>query len=197
LLREIVMLGEPVLRAKAKPVKAVDAATRRLIDDLVQTMDQADGLGLAAPQIGVGKRVVVCRDEDRVLALVNPRIEARRGRETGVEGCLSMPGLQGNVPRAKVVTVSGLDRAGRTVSYEADGLLARVFQHEIDHLNGALFIDHTRDLWWLERVGDEDDDEEEADDEHVQLQRVPTTLREVESWFAELRAEQSADQVPA
>lgn len=194
--RRIVLMGEEILRQKAKPVKVVDASVRRLIDDLTETMHAADGLGLAAPQIGVGRRVFVARDGDRLYALVNPQIVARRGKEVGVEGCLSMPGLQGNVQRAKEVTIRGLDRAGREVQYEVSGLTARCFQHEFDHLNGVLYVDHTKDLWWLEEAeqgakvelpeGDEEADHfEDEDGRRVIVVRVPTTLAEAEAWFHE------------
>jgi peptide deformylase len=199
-----VLLGDEVLRRRAKPVKTVDAAVRRLIDDLVDTMQDAEGLGLAAPQIGVAKRVFVARDGDSVVVLVNPQVRAKSGHDVGVEGCLSMPGLQGNVRRAKELTISALDRSGRTVTYEAEGLLARIFQHEFDHLNGVLFIDHTRDLWWLEEVepGEEIDDEEEdtdavedAEEHRIHLRRVPTTLSEVHEYFEELREDEAAERL--
>lgn len=179
--REIVYLGEDVLRRRARPVKKVTPATRRLIDDLLETMRAHDGLGLAAPQIGVSRRVIVAHDGDsEPVALVDPQIKSKRGSETGVEGCLSMPGLQGHVKRALKIVVSGLDRTGRTVTIEAEDLLARVLQHEIDHLNGVLFIDHTDDIWWLE-----------ADSEDDKVRRVPTTVPEVEAEFAQLRAEEA------
>jgi peptide deformylase len=202
--REIVLLGDEILRRKARPVKAVDAGTRRLIDDLVQTMREADGLGLAAPQIGAAKRVFVCRDGDDVLVLVNPQFKRLSGRDVGVEGCLSMPGLQGNVPRAKHVVITGLDRSGRTVTYEAEGLLARCMQHEYDHLNGVMFIDHTKDLWWLERVAadesepqgevEEVDETEAGGGPKILVRRVPCTLPEVMDYYAEMRGELAAVQ---
>ena len=194
--RRIVLMGEEVLRQKAKPVKAVDATVRRLIDDLVETMHAADGLGLAAPQIGVSKRVFVAREGDRLFVLVNPQIVGRRGKETGVEGCLSMPGLQGNVPRAREVTIRGLDRAGREVQYDVSGMTARCFQHEFDHLNGVLYVDHTKDLWWLEEAeegarvdlpeGEEEAEQfEDEDGRQVRIVRVPTTVAEAEAWYRE------------
>lgn len=178
--REIVLLGDEVLRRKAKPVSAVDGSVRKLVDDMVDTMKAADGLGLAAPQVGVAKRVFVARDDDQLLVLINPLIVRRRGHETGVEGCLSMPGLQGNVSRAKSVIVSGLDRSGRQVTYEVEGLTARCFQHEIDHLNGVLFTDHTRDLWWVEYVPGETEDDE-------RVVRTPTNIAEITQHFAAQR----------
>lgn len=187
--REIVLLGEEVLRRKAKPVKLVDASIRKLIDDLTETMHDADGVGLAAPQVAVGKRVIVVHDgECEPFALVNPRLVAQRGRKEGVEGCLSMPGLQGLVPRAREIEVSALDVAGRTIKLEAEGFLARVIQHEIDHLNGVLFIDHTSDLWWLEEAAGETDE-----DGDPILVRVKATLPEIEDYFNELREDRAVE----
>ncbi len=186
MVRDIVLLGESVLRRKSKPVRAVDAAVRRLIDDLLATVAEAHGLGLAAPQVGVARRVIVAHDgEIDPLVLVNPRIIKRSGRDTGTEGCLSMPGLYGLVPRSKTLVVEALDRAGRTVTIEAEGLLARCIQHEIDHLNGVLFIDHAESLWWLEEV--DGDAEGEPEGEEPGVRRVPTTTDDVVEYFDELR----------
>lgn len=186
MVRDIVLLGESVLRRKSKPVRAVDAAVRRLIDDLLATVAEAHGLGLAAPQVGVARRVIVAHDgEIDPLVLVNPRIIKRSGRDTGTEGCLSMPGLYGSVPRSKTLVVEALDRAGRTVTIEAEGLLARCIQHEIDHLNGVLFIDHAESLWWLEEV--DGDAEGESDGEEPGVRRVPTQTDEVVEYFDALR----------
>lgn len=183
--RRIIYYGEPALRQKSKPVKEVDAQIRRLVADLIETMRAADGVGLAAPQVDILRRVIVAHDgECEPFGLINPRIVARRGRLEGVEGCLSIPGLQGMVPRARWVEVAALDIAGRTVRIEAEDLLARVLQHEIDHLNGVLFVDHTRDIWWLEEV-------DEGEDEETSVRRVPTDLAEVERHFAALRAERA------
>ncbi|MBI2299792.1 MAG: peptide deformylase [Armatimonadetes bacterium] len=184
--REIVLYGDPVLRQRCKPVSGVDGRTQRLIDDMLETMRAAEGLGLAAPQVAVARRVLVAHDGDcEPIALVNPTIRHRAGRVDRTEGCLSLPGLQGSVTRARKVVVSGLDRAGRAVTIEAEDLLARVFQHEIDHLNGVLFVDHTQDLWWL----DVDDDAPTDEDGHPVMQRVPTTLADVEAHFAAVRAD--------
>lgn len=198
--RDIVLLGEEVLRRKCKPVATVDAVTRRLIDDMVATMEAANGVGLAAPQVGVAKRILVAADEDEIHALINPKIISRSGRETGTEGCLSIPGLFGAVPRARRVVVTGLDRSGRQVRIEAEGWLARIFQHELDHLNGVLFIDHTKELWWTVEVEDDAEeladheaepagevDADEEDEDGVRFRRIPTTLAEVTAHFDELR----------
>jgi peptide deformylase len=164
-IRKIVTLDEdnPILRQKARPVKRVTPEIRQLMDDMLETMRAAPGVGLAAPQVNVPLRVIVVevpRDmEDPeagtiVYALANPEI-VRKSRETeeGEEGCLSIPGVYGYVERAKWVSVRALGRNGRRVRIRAEGFLARVLQHEIDHLNGILFIDHITDpekLWTVE-----------------------------------------------
>ena len=145
---KIEMLGSPVLRQQAEEVTEIDDELRTLVADMFETMYLAEGIGLAGPQVGVLKRVIVVdvKDEEEVshrFALVNPRI-AREGREKekAEEGCLSIPGLAAHVERPISVTVEGLDESGHAVCIEADGLLARCLQHEIDHLDGILFIDH-------------------------------------------------------
>ncbi|HVP56988.1 MAG TPA: peptide deformylase [bacterium] len=144
--RPVRLLGDPVLRQKCDPVTHVDGATDQLVADLIATVDTASGLGLAAPQIGVCKRAIVvvsvdgegCRHHH---ALLNPEIISACGEETCEEGCLSIPGIYANVKRPQSVIVSGLDRAGKKVNMEASGMMARAFAHEIDHLDGVLFID--------------------------------------------------------
>jgi len=144
--REILVYPDPFLAGKAVPVAAVDDRVRALIRDMFETMYGAEGVGLAAPQVGVGKRVVVI-DVSPVdetippMAVVNPEIVERNGSVTGVEGCLSVPGVQGEVCRAETVVVRGLDEGGKPVRIVADGILSRALQHEIDHLDGVLFID--------------------------------------------------------
>ena len=149
-IREIRILGDPVLRARAEPVAVVDDDVRTLIDDMLETMYAADGVGLAAPQVGVGKRVIVVdvRDPDSPpFALVNPEIvEASEELDRGEEGCLSIPGLRDIVERPASVVVEGLDRDGKPRRIEATGLLARALQHEVDHLDGILFIDRVSPL---------------------------------------------------
>lgn len=147
---EIRTLGDPVLRKKAEPVDAVDDEVRNLMDDMLETMYEADGVGLAAPQIGVGKRVIVIdvREPDvPPFGLVNPVIvERSEAVDRGEEGCLSIPGLREIVERSERVVVEGLDREGNAVRIDADGLLARALQHEVDHLDGILFIDRVSPL---------------------------------------------------
>ena len=135
---------DPLLRKKALPVKSVTEAERRLVEDMIETMKTADGVGLAATQIGVSKRIIVFNascEEWRADALINPVIVKRRGGEKKEEGCLSLPGINGMVRRSTYLLVEGLDVKGKPVCFEARGLLARILQHEIDHLDGILFID--------------------------------------------------------
>ncbi|OGP80797.1 MAG: peptide deformylase [Deltaproteobacteria bacterium RBG_16_64_85] len=144
--RNILIYPDPFLLKKAAPVSRVDEKVRELIRDMFETMRAASGVGLAAPQLGVGKRVIIVdishvEKEVAPLALVNPEIVESRGLEEGTEGCLSLPGIEGVVPRAEFVLVKALDEQGRPVQIAARGFLARALQHEIDHLDGVLFID--------------------------------------------------------
>ncbi|MBE3580771.1 MAG: peptide deformylase [Thermoanaerobacteraceae bacterium] len=150
---KIVTLGEPVLREKAQPVTKITPNLLRLIDNMAETMYFAPGVGLAAPQIGVSKRVIVVDVGDGLVELINPEIIAAEGTEVGIEGCLSVPGVQGEVPRAARVVVRGLDRYGRGREYNARGLFARALQHEIDHLDGILFIDRALRLFKDDQEG--------------------------------------------
>lgn len=144
---EIRTVGDPVLRRKAKPVRHVNRALRDLIDRMIRTMYAAEGVGLAAPQVGVGKRLIVIDVGQGPMALLNPEVTAADGEELGTEGCLSVPGKAGEVRRAARLTVTGLDRDGRQVWHEAEGLFARALQHEIDHLDGILFVDRAVRVW--------------------------------------------------
>ena len=144
--REILVYPDPFLARVAVPVAAVDDRIRSLIRDMFETMYASEGIGLAAPQVGVGKRVVVLDvspvDETIApVAVVNPEIVSRNGSITGVEGCLSVPGVQGEVCRAEAVEVRGMDEQGNPLWIRAAGILSRALQHEIDHLDGVLFID--------------------------------------------------------
>ena len=135
--------GDPTLRQRAREVNKVTKAHRQLVKDMIDTMREAPGVGLAGPQIGVLERVFVYEVEDDVGALFNPRIVDRSSDTlTEEEGCLSLPGLAYDVERARSVRLEGIDEKGRSVTIEASELLARVFQHEIDHLDGVLFVDH-------------------------------------------------------
>ncbi len=142
-IRIIVKDPDPVLRETAKPVSKITPNIHKLLDDMAETMYDAPGVGLAAPQIGILKRVIVIDigEESGLIEMINPEIIARSGEQYGPEGCLSIPGLMGDVKRADTVTVKGLNRSGDEVTIEAVGFLARAFQHEVDHLDGILFTD--------------------------------------------------------
>ena len=140
-VEKIVRYGNDVLRKPAAKVKKFDDDIRRLIDRMYEVMEDSSGLGLAAPQIGVELQVFTYDIGEGPHAFVNPKIVRRKGEQVAVEGCLSIPGIQGDVPRAEQVTLSGLDENGKPARIRAEGLLARVFQHEMDHLQGQLFID--------------------------------------------------------
>ena len=143
---EIVKEGDPVLRQKAEPVTQVTKRIRKLIKDMLETMNLADGVGLAAPQVGISQRIIVVDVGEGPVALINPKIDEASGEEIDVEGCLSIPGTFGYVERAQTVTVSGLNECGRSTRIKAEGLFARALQHEIDHLNGVLFIDRALEI---------------------------------------------------
>ncbi|HEU0054963.1 MAG TPA: peptide deformylase [Longimicrobium sp.] len=149
-LLKIEQLGAEVLRRRADEVPGADPALDKLIDDMFETMYDARGIGLAAPQIGISSRVIVVDVNDPEtppFALLNPRIvESSAEKEKGEEGCLSIPGISAPVERPARVVVEGLDRAGQPVRIEAEALLARCLQHEIDHLEGVLFIDRVGPL---------------------------------------------------
>jgi peptide deformylase len=159
-IREIVTLPNKILRQKARKVTSFDAELQTLIDDMVDTMRAAPGVGLAAPQVDVPLRVIVVEfsedpeDEEtppKLYTLVNPEIaRASAEEELGTEGCLSIPGIVGDVERPLTVTVKGLNRRGQSVKIKAGGWLARIFQHEVDHLNGVLFVDQAERVWQVE-----------------------------------------------
>jgi peptide deformylase len=148
-VRPVLTSEHAVLRQKAKKIKRVDAATQKLVDDMFDSLHAAHGLGLAAPQIGVGLRVLVIQlaeDEEgphagEPITLINPEITKAAGEQYGEEACLSIPGYVGMVRRAMVVSVKGLNRKGKEVRIRGEGLLARALQHEIDHLDGVLYTD--------------------------------------------------------
>lgn len=140
--RPVVKIPDPVLRKVAVEVTGVTKKTGFLIDELMRVMKKANGVGLAAPQLGILQRIIVIAPPDvRPQALINPKILKKDGEQIGVEGCLSIPGLYGDVMRADYVEVEAYDRKGREYVFELEGLPARVVQHEIDHLDGILFID--------------------------------------------------------
>jgi peptide deformylase len=151
MVREILIWPDPALKVAAAPVARVDAGVRALLDDMAETMYAADGVGLAAPQVGVSLRVVVIdtsprQEGQKLLHLVNPRIVKTEGETVYTEGCLSVPGEAEEVERAAKVWVEALDRDGKPFAVEAEGLLAIALQHELDHLEGVLFVDHLSSL---------------------------------------------------
>jgi peptide deformylase len=162
-MREIVFLPEPVLRRKAKPVTKFDRELQTLIDDMIETMREAPGVGLAAPQVNISQQLAVieyAEEEDeeenqdappkpkKLYVIINPEIiKASEEKVTGIEGCLSIPGLQGEVERHQSIQVKALNRHGNPVKLKVDGWMARIFQHEIDHLNGVLFTDRAVRVW--------------------------------------------------
>ena len=140
-LVKVRLYPDPVLRERAGPVSQFDPTISSLIERMAQTMYDSKGVGLAAPQIGVSLRVVVADVGEGLTAIVNPEIVADNGEESMEEGCLSVPGAQVEIPRIRSIVVKGLDEEGRELTLRAKNLLARVIQHEIDHLNGVLIID--------------------------------------------------------
>ena len=149
-LRQIVTIGEDVLYKKSRKVEAFDERLALLLDDMAETMYAANGVGLAAVQIGILKRVVVVDTGDGLYELVNPEIIETDGVQEGYEGCLSVPGRRGMVSRPMAVTIKAMDRNGKQHTYTASGLTARAFCHEIDHLDGTLFVEHAENLENLE-----------------------------------------------
>jgi peptide deformylase len=141
-LLDIRVLGDPILRKETAPLNAVTDEVRRLIDDMFETMYAAKGIGLAAPQVGRTERLAVIDVDDQQLVLINPRVVLREGESRAEEGCLSIPDIYGDVDRAQRVVVEALGRDGKPISVEGTELLARCLQHEIDHLDGKLFIDY-------------------------------------------------------
>lgn len=176
MIRPIITPANPILRKKAIKVMDFGASFQTLVDDMIETMLDAPGVGLAAPQVAVSQRVVVIRlpdgtEEDRqeygqhagvVYVLANPKIiKASKAKVMGVEGCLSLPGLLGDVERHQSVVVTAQDRHGKDIRIKADDWFARVIQHELDHLDGILYTDRTDDVWHTDKQ-DADASEEEA-----------------------------------
>ncbi len=154
--REVILIPHPTLREKAAPVEDFGADTQQLIDDMIETLHEKSGAGLAAPQVNVSQQVILVEfgsEEDEEIpptlyVTVNPKI-TRFSPETvtGAEGCLSIPRLMGEVERAQEIVVEGQDRQGKPIKMKLRGWLARIFQHEIDHLNGILYTDRTTEVW--------------------------------------------------
>lgn len=156
-IRIIVHEPDEVLHQVAKEVKKITPNVQKLLTDMADTMYDAEGVGLAAPQIGILKRMIVIDvgDDHGLIELINPEIVASEGEQFGPEGCLSIPGYRGDVRRAMEVTVKGLDRNGKEVTYTGTELLARAFQHEIDHLNGVLYTDIAERVYEITPEGEE------------------------------------------
>ncbi len=151
MIRPILKYGDTLLHTPARPIDAVSPPIERLIDDMIETMYAAPGVGLAAPQIGVGLRVFVVdisigREPHGLIVMINPEIVAGDGMQLEEEGCLSVPGFEATVVRPSRLVVKGTDRSGSEQTREATGLLARAFQHELDHLDGTLFVDRLRGI---------------------------------------------------
>ncbi|MBU0607684.1 MAG: peptide deformylase [Armatimonadetes bacterium] len=175
--RKILLCTDPILRRKAERVRDIADDTLDLLDEMVEMMLEAPGIGLAAPQVGVSQRCIVARDkadteEQRIYKIINPRVQSRRGEQWAYEGCLSLPTLQAEVRRAQEVVVTGLDENGEKIRVEAEGLLARCLQHEVDHLDGVLFIDRAE----AESIGWMVPDESEEDGYRLDSTTIPEVM---------------------
>lgn len=144
---------DPVLREKSKRVRSFDSSIQKLINDMIETMHAAPGAGLAAPQVGIPLRIIVIGiPEQEDICLINPQIVRRSGERLVTEGCLSIPGYNAEVKRAVRVTVKGQDRKGKEIRIKGDDILAQALEHEIDHLNGILYIDHLESMDKLHKI---------------------------------------------
>ncbi len=140
-IRNILKDTEPLLRKKCREVEVIDDKIITLLDDMKETLAVAQGVGLAAPQVGILRRVIIVDTGDEILELINPVITKQIGHQDSLEGCLSVPGIRGHVDRPKKVTVQGYDREGNLMEYKAQDFVATIFCHETDHLDGILFVD--------------------------------------------------------
>ena len=161
-VRRILTAEEPILRERARKVTQFDASLHRLLDDMLETMRDAPGIGLAANQIGVPLQVAVIELEEKITELINPQIVKASGEIEDWEGCLSIPGFVAEVTRSAKVTVKARDRRGKEFRVKGQDLFARALQHEIDHLNGVLYIDYLESLEELVRVSEHAEIEEET-----------------------------------
>ena len=153
MIRPIVVVGHPVLRQKAKRVTQIDRTIQKLIDDMIETMRAAPGVGLAAPQVGIPLRIAVIEVDENVTVIINPEIVKTAGEHELDEGCLSVPGFWGRINRAERVSVKAQDRSGREQRIrDAEGLFAQALQHEINHLDGQLYIDRMESFESLHRA---------------------------------------------
>ncbi len=180
--------GDPVLRTKAKQIRELDGEVQGLVEKMVAALCENEGVGLAAPQVGSLSRVIVARpdteEDTEIFRLINPRIIAADGSQEGMEGCLSLPSLRGEVERSAQVAVEAMTPEGKNITIEATGLLARVLEHEIDHLSSVLFVDRAAadTLCWLIP----DPDAEEG------YRLEDTTIEDAEERFARLRTKRQA-----
>ena len=148
---------DPILRQKSKRVRSIDGSIKKLIGNMIETMHSASGVGLAAPQVGIPLRVIVIgMPEQEEIALINPEIVRKKGERLVNEGCLSVPGYMGEVKRAESVTVKGRDQNGKEIRIKADELLAQTLEHEINHVNGVLYIDQIESPEKLHKIEPED-----------------------------------------
>ncbi len=162
-LRKILTQGDPALNKVCRPVERFDQRLHVLLDDMKETLSQANGVGLAAPQVGILRRVVVIvDDQDQMVELVNPVIIHAEGEQTGLEGCLSVPGQYGVVTRPYKATVRAQDRNGKEFEIEGEAVVARCFFHELEHLDGHLFVEHTDRLYTVEELEAMEAEEEQA-----------------------------------
>ncbi len=162
-IHEVITAENPILRQKAKKVHRIDPSIQKLVDDMFETMHAARGVGLAAPQVALSIRLFVAEYEERKVAVLNPEIIKAEGETLGTEGCLSIPGYVGdNIRRAEKVVVKGLDPRGKPIRITGEGWFARIMQHEIDHLDGILFLDRLDRPEDLREVTAEEESEEEA-----------------------------------
>jgi peptide deformylase len=158
----VIKMDNPVLHRKAKKVRKIDGSIQKLIDDMIDTMHDIEGVGLAAPQVGVPLQVVVIQmpDEEEVITLINPEmVKTSEENEMMTEGCLSLPGYRGEVKRFTSVTVKARDREGKPIRIKGEGLMAQALQHEVDHINGIVYVDHLESVDKLEKIKAEDEEE--------------------------------------
>ena len=161
---------DPVLRKKSKRVKSVDSSIRQLIEDMIETMHAAPGVGLAAPQVGIPLRVIVIGiPEEEEICIINPEVVRRKGERIVDEGCLSIPGYVGQLKRSETVTVKGRDPRGKEIRIKADELLAQALEHEIDHINGVLYIDRMENMDSFRKVEPKKPMETKAKAEEAEL----------------------------
>lgn len=163
-LRNIFIEGEEILGQKAKEVGQVDEKIRQLLDDMRETMQAADGLGIAAPQVGILKRIFVIELDEQLIEMINPVIVSQEGSQIVEEGCLSVPGMVGTVERPAVIKMRGLDRQGKEFEIEGEDMLAVALSHEYDHLDGILYTEKATDLHFVL-----DDDENNQSSQGVPL----------------------------